>query len=150
MRPFVRLLALLGLLLLAFVVSPAADAATTAPAPVVQTTPPPTLNPSSPFAPPQQPQLAQPEPTTTIDTGQKDNGGLGHNTLLLLVGVSFLMMIGVGVLIWYEGRGTRSAARKRRKRMRAGAVQPQAATAGRRGPPPPPRKRRQQAKKKKR
>jgi hypothetical protein len=108
--------------------------------------------PSSPFAPPtQQPQLAQPPPTTTIDTSRPvTDGGLGRKTLLLLVGVSFLMIIGVGALIWHEGREGRSAARKRRKRMRAGAAQPQAAAAGRRGPPPPPRKRRQQAKKKKR
>lgn len=153
MRRFIRLPVLLGLLLLALVASPAADAATSAPAPTpsVETVPPPTLNPgASPFTPPQQPSLAQPEPTTTIDTGQKEGDGLGRQTMLLLVGVSLLMIIGVGALIWREGREGRSAARKRRKRMRTGAVRPQTATAGRRGPPPPPRKRRQQAKKKKR
>ena len=56
------------------------------------------------------------------------------------------LVIGVGVLIAYEGRKTRSAAKRRRQRLRSGRTpQPQSVAGdGRRGPPPPPRKRRAQ------
>jgi hypothetical protein len=150
MRSTLRLPALLGLLLLAAVLPPAAHAASSAdshPRPVSPT--------GSPFTPPQQPSLAAPpaEQTTTINSTRPDTGGLGRSTLLLLVGVALAMIAGVGGLIWYEGRRSgRSLRKRRRQRMRSGRTpQPQAAAAaGRRGPPPPPRKRRQQAKKKKR
>jgi hypothetical protein len=84
---------------------------------------------------------------TKINTKRPDETGLGRSTLLLLVFVSFGLIIGVGVLIWYEGRTRRSEAKQRRQRMRRGRTQqPHTAGApGRRGPPPPPRKRRAQA-----
>ncbi|MFL5896103.1 MAG: hypothetical protein ACJ76Z_13465 [Thermoleophilaceae bacterium] len=148
MRPVLRML--LAVALTGLVAAPVADAAggsaTTPAQPVV--TPPPQPQPSGgafgplqPLAPP-----AQTQTQTHINTKRPDEGGLGRSTLLLMIGVAFLMIIGVGVLIWYEGRTRRSVAKRRRQRLRSGRTpQPEAAGAGRRGPPPPPRKRRAQA-----
>jgi len=156
-RPVLRVL--LTLTLCVFAAAPAAHAATkkkakaptaSTPAAPVVTAPPATPQggaPGSAFGPIQP--LATntvPSTQTQLNTKRPDETGLGRGTLLLLVGLAFALIIGVGGLIWYEGRSGRKAARKRRQRLRAGrAGQPQAATAGRRGPPPPPRKRRAQA-----
>lgn len=83
---------------------------------------------------------------TQINSKRADKGGLNRATLLLLVGVAFALIIGVGLLIWHEGRSRRDAAKRRRQRLRSGRTpQPEAAGVGRRGPPPPPRKRHAQA-----
>jgi hypothetical protein len=124
---------------LAIAASPAAHAATTTPG-------------QSPFAPLPP---AQPEVQTTTQpakTGRPDDSGLSRTVLFGLTLVSLTLIFGVVGLIWYEGRKT-GTARKRRKRMRAArvAADPAHGSGGaRRGPPPPPRKRRQQARKKRR
>jgi uncharacterized protein HemX len=89
---------------------------------------------------------------TVSPTKRVGDTNSGHGTLVLLSLVALLMIFGVGVFIWYEGRKTSATQRKRRQRMRSGRTpQPAAAGSGaRRGPPPPPRKRRSQAKRKKR
>jgi hypothetical protein len=132
--------------------SPAARGAVkviTSTAPAVSTQPQPA--PSGSAFGPLQPLSTGPTTTETqINSKRPDQGGLNQGTLLLLVGVSFALIIGVGVLIWYEGRTRRATAKKRRQRMRSGRTpQPEVAAAGRRGPPPPPRKR-QAARRKKR
>jgi hypothetical protein len=142
---------LLAALLAAPLAHAAGPTATTA-APTIQTQPQPA--PGSAFGP-LQPQVDQAPQTQTTVTSTKRAGdeGTGHSTLVFLSLVALLMIAGVGWFIWYEGRKTRSAAKRRRQRhrMRSGRTpQPAAAASGaRRGPPPPPRKRRAQAAKRK-
>jgi uncharacterized protein HemX len=146
----------LAITLVAALAAPAANAAAptaTTAAPKVSTTPTQPASPGSAFGPLQGLGTgADTSPTGTVTTTKRpDETGLGRGTLLLLSALSLVLIAGVVGLIWYEGRKTRSA-RKRRQRMRSGRTpQPAAAGAqGRRGPPPPPRKRRAQAKRKKR
>jgi uncharacterized protein HemX len=124
--------------------APAALAATTTPQPA----------PGSPFSQPVQPLVGEPTQTETTVTssGRAGDTNSGRGTLLLLSLVALAMIAGVGGYIWYESRHTRTAAKRRRQRLRSGRTpQPIAAASGtRRGPPPPPRKRRAQAKRKKR
>ena len=144
--------AIVSSLLVAALAAPAAQAASTVPAaPLVTTTPQPAPAPGSAFGPLPPPGAATTPTQTTINTRRPDEKGLGHGTLLLLVGVSFTLIIGVGFVIWYEGKTQRAVRKQRRKRLRSGRTpQPQTAGAeGRRGPPPPPRKRRTQAAKRK-
>lgn len=134
--------------------APAAYSAGSSSATTITPTPQPAPTPGQAFGPlsPAVPQTTTPT-QTHINTRRPGSTPLGHGTLLLLVGVAFAMIIGVGGLIWYEGRNRRATAKRRRQRLRSGRTpQPQAAAAGRRGPPPPPRKRRAQsaAKRKKR
>jgi hypothetical protein len=148
-----RLRPVAAALLVLALAAPAAQAAGSAPAaaPVV-TAPPQTQAPGSAFGPLQPLNSGATTPTTTtINTTRPNDTALGHGTLLLLVGVAILMIIGVGVLIWYEGKTQRAARKQKRQRLRSGRTpQPQAAGGGRRGPPPPPRKRSQASKRKKR
>jgi uncharacterized protein HemX len=123
----------------AYAASPTATTSTPQPAP------------GSPFSQPVQDLVGQATTDTTVTTAKQAGPDNGRSTLLLLSLVSLLMIFGVGGYIWYEGRHTRAATRRRRQRMRSGRT-PQPAAAGtgaRRGPPPPPRKRRA-AKRKKR
>lgn len=127
----------------------AGPTATTAAPSVTSSTPQPA--PGSPFSQPVQPLVGEPQETeTTVSSGREGDDDNGRGTLLFLSLFSIVLILGVAGFIWYEARGTRAEAKRRKKRMRAGRT-PQAATVGaRRGPPPPPRKRRAQAKRKKR
>jgi len=120
------------------------------------TTAAPQPTPGSPFSQPVQDLVGQPtstEPTVTSTKRAGDTGN-GRGTLLFLSFFAILMIVAVGVFIWYEGTKRRATeSKRRRQRMRAGrpAASAAALSAGaRRGPPPPPRKRRSQAKRKKR
>jgi hypothetical protein len=146
--------AFVTLTLVAAVAAPAAHAATTttAPSAPVVTAPPQQQPGGSAFGPLQGIGTGQTTtPTTTVNTKRPGDTGLGRGALWLLVLVAFGLIIGVGALIWYEGRSGREERKRRRARMRAGRTpQPHAVGAdGRRGPPPPPRKRRAQAAKRK-
>jgi hypothetical protein len=141
-------------LVLAALVAPAAHAAaptatTTAPAITPQPQPQPS---GSAFSQLQGLAGQDTTPTqTTVTTKRPDTTGISRGMIFLLTGIAFLLIGGVGAVIYYEGRKSGSR-RKRRQRLRSGRT-PQPATAGaqaRRGPPPPPRKRRAQAKRKKR
>lgn len=154
MRSASRLL--LTLALTAALAAPSALAATptaTTASPSVTTTPssPP---PGSAFSPLSQGVDPGTQTQTTVTaTKRAGDTNSGHSTLIFLSLVALLMIVGVGVFIWWEGRKSAVQTKRRRQRMRSGrGPQTLAATAGdgRRGPPPPPRKRRQQAKRKKR
>jgi uncharacterized protein HemX len=134
-------LVLFSLIVCLAVAAPAYGAATsTTPAAPVVTAPAPS-QPAPAFGP-LPPESTPPATTQTqVNTKRPDDTGLGRSTLLLLVALAFGLIIGVGILIWYEGRTGRLAAARRRERLRARRHQPQPVG----GPPPPPRKRRAQA-----
>jgi uncharacterized iron-regulated membrane protein len=103
--------------------------------------------------PPYSPGYLTDTSTQKIDSTRTSTGGIGQGTLLLLVGVSFALIFGVGGMMWFDGRSRRGAGKRRRQRLRSGRTpqaHPQVAGMARRGPPPPPRKRSQSARRKKR
>jgi uncharacterized protein HemX len=137
---------ILGLLVLALA-APTAQAATTILTAPAQTAPrAPAFGPLTPLS------TGTVDTQTQINSKRPDRGGLDQATLLLLVAVALSLIIGVGMVIWREGRKPRGAAKRRRQRMRSGRTPhaQAAAAAGRRGPPPPPRKRASAARRKKR
>lgn len=106
--------------------------------------------PGSPFSAPVQDLVGQATTETTVTNANKQDGtDNGRGTLLLLSVAALLMIAAVVGYIWYEGRGTRAEAKRRRQRLRSGRTPQPAAAGARRGPPPPPRKRRAQAAKRK-